>query len=90
MLDKMAAADPTYPLYPVSCLLSVTMLLLVLLSSSVRRSWNFGLTLLCFWLALAIMQNGINSILWSDNADSKFLVYCDIGTSLAAGVARVS
>ena len=90
MLDKMTAADPTYPLYPISCILSVTMLLLILLSSSIRRSWNFGLTLLCFWLALAIMHNGINSILWSDNADAKLLVYCDIGTSLAAGVTLVS
>ena len=74
-----AAADPTYPLYPIACILSAIMLLLVLLTSFVRRSWNLGVAFLCFWLFLENLTGGINAVLWSDNIDIKLYVYCDIG-----------
>ena len=34
---------------------------------------------MCFWLFLENLLNAINSIIWSDNADIKLYVYCDIG-----------
>ncbi|VDC05053.1 unnamed protein product [Peniophora sp. CBMAI 1063] len=74
----MAAVDPTYPLYPVACVLASTMLLLVLLTSIIRQSWNLGLAILCFWLFVENLTGAINAIIWSDNADIKLYVYCDI------------
>ena len=74
-----AAVDPTYPLYPIACMLAAAMLLLVLLTSLVRQSWNLGVAFLCFWLFFENLTDGINAIIWSDNADVKLDVYCDIG-----------
>ena len=75
----MGAVDPTYPLYPIISLLSAGMALLVLLTSFIRQSWNLGLAFLCFWLFLENLTGAIDQIIWSDNADIKLYVYCDIG-----------
>ena len=77
----MHADDPTYPLYPIACLISVIMLISVLLTSFVRQSWNFGVASLCFWLFLETLSAAISAIIWSDNSDIKLYVYCDIGES---------
>ena len=74
-----AAADPTYPLYPIACILAAAMLLLVLFTSFVRQSWNLGVAFLCFWLFFENLTNAVNAIMWSDNAQVKHYVYCDIG-----------
>ena len=75
----MGAFDPTYPLLPVAYFLSAAMLSLVLLTTFVRKNWNLGVTFLCVWLSLETLVDGINTIIWSDNADIKLYVYCDIG-----------
>ena len=75
----MGAADPTYPLYPIASLLAAAMLALVLLTSFIRRSWNLGVAFLCFWLFWENLAFGVDAIIWSDNADVKLYVYCDIG-----------
>ena len=80
----MAAVDPTYPLYPIATLLASVILLLVLLTSFVRQSWNFGVALLCFWLFFENLTLGTNAILWSDNFVIKLDVYCDIGSYMLA------
>ena len=80
----MAAVDPTYPLYPIATFLASVMLLLVLLTSFVRQSWNFGVALLCFWLFFENLIVGINAIIWSDNFDIKLDIYCDIGSYMLA------
>ena len=80
----MAAIDRTYPFYPIASLLASLMLLLVLLTSFIRQSWNFGVALLCFWLFFENLTNGINAIVWSDNFDVKLNVYCDIGSYMLA------
>ncbi|KZV65157.1 fungal pheromone STE3G-protein-coupled receptor [Peniophora sp. CONT] len=54
------------------------MLLLVLITSFVRQSWNLGVTLLCFWLFLELATESVDAIIWSDNADIKLYIYCDI------------
>ena len=77
--NMSAAVDPTYPLYPIACLLAAAMLLLVLLTSFVRQSWNLGVAFLCFWLFFECLTEGVNAIIWSDNADVKLYIYCDIG-----------
>lgn len=76
-----AAFDPTYPLYPIACVLSAVMLLLILLTSFIRQNWNLGVAFLCFWLCLQNLTSGIDAIIWSDNADVKLYIYCDIGAS---------
>ncbi|KZV65159.1 STE3-domain-containing protein [Peniophora sp. CONT] len=78
----MGAADPTYPLYPIACILASIMLLLVLMTSFVRQSWNLGVAFLCFWLFLELSTAAVNAIIWSDNADIKWYVYCDIVTHI--------
>ena len=77
----MGAVDPTYPLFPVACVLATVMLFLVLLNSFIRQSWNLGVAFLCFWLSLENLTYGVNAVLWSDNAEVKLYVYCDIGAS---------
>ena len=74
----MPAVDPTYPLYSIACVLSAAMLLHVAFTSFVRQSWNLGVAFLCFWLFFENLANGVNSIIWADNADIKLFVYCDI------------
>ncbi|VDB95531.1 unnamed protein product [Peniophora sp. CBMAI 1063] len=76
------AADPTYPLYPIACFLAAAMLLLVLLTSFIRQTWNLGVAFLCFWLFFENLAGGVNAIIWSDNADIKLYVYCDIVSHL--------
>ncbi|VDB83398.1 unnamed protein product [Peniophora sp. CBMAI 1063] len=78
----MAAVDPTYPLYPIACFLASAMLLLVLLTSFIRQSWNLSVAFLCFWLFWENLTKGIDAIIWFNNADIKLYVYCDIVSHL--------
>lgn len=75
----MSPVVPTYPLIPVTSLLAASALLFMLTTSFVRQRWNLGVAFLCFWLFFENLTNGINAIIWSDNADVKLYVYCDIG-----------
>ncbi|VDC00339.1 unnamed protein product [Peniophora sp. CBMAI 1063] len=80
---KMAATvDPSYPLYPIFCVLSSVSLLFVLLTSVIRHKWNLGVTFLCFWLFFENLTYAVNAVLWSDNVDVKHYVYCDIVSRL--------
>ena len=73
-----SAVDPTYPLFPIACIIAATMLLLVLLTSLVRQSWNLGVLFLCFWLFFENLFFSVNTIVWSNNFDVKLSIYCDI------------
>jgi hypothetical protein len=75
------AQDPSYPLYPIANILCSALILLMLATNFVRHSWNIGLTVLCIYLFLENLVDGINSIIWAYNWDVKALVYCDIGES---------
>ncbi|KZV66393.1 STE3-domain-containing protein [Peniophora sp. CONT] len=77
------AADPTYPLYSIACILASAMMLLVLLTSFIRQSWNLGVAFLCVALILENLAGGVDAIVWVDNADIKLFVYCDIVSHLA-------
>ncbi|VDC07979.1 unnamed protein product [Peniophora sp. CBMAI 1063] len=76
------AVDPTFPLLSVADFLSAVMLLLVLLTSFVRRSWNLGVTFLCVWLFVNGLTAGSNLIIWSDNATIRLHAYCNIVSRL--------
>jgi hypothetical protein len=76
------AADPTYPLFPIFSIVCAVLMLVVLTMRFVRQSWNLGVTFLCFWLFWELLTFGIGAIIWSDNADIKLYVYCDIGQLL--------
>ncbi|VDC07841.1 unnamed protein product [Peniophora sp. CBMAI 1063] len=78
----MVAADPTYPLFPIASFLASAMLSMVLLTSFVHQRWNLGVAFLCFWLFLENLLGGVSAIIWSDNADVKLYVYCDIVSRL--------
>ena len=78
----MRAVDPTYPLYPLACILASTGVSCVLLTSFLRQNWNLGVTFLCFWLFIENLVGAVNAMIWSDNADIKLYVYCDIGAWL--------
>ncbi|KZV68484.1 STE3-domain-containing protein [Peniophora sp. CONT] len=78
----MGAVDPTYPLYPIACMFAAVALLSVLLSSFIRQNWNLGVTFLCLWLFFENLTNGVDAIIWSDNAEVKLYVYCDIVSHL--------
>ncbi|KZV66429.1 fungal pheromone STE3G-protein-coupled receptor [Peniophora sp. CONT] len=76
----MAADDPSYPLYPLACIISAIMLLLILVTNTIRQNWNLGVIFLCVWIFFDNVTNAINAIAWSDNVDIKLYVYCDIVT----------
>ena len=79
----MGVVDPTYPLYPIVCTIAATAVLLVFVNVVVRQKWNLGVIFLCFWLGVENILLAVNAILWSDNADLKLYVYCDIGTGIS-------
>ncbi|VDB86833.1 unnamed protein product [Peniophora sp. CBMAI 1063] len=78
----MAAVDPTYPSYPIACSLATALMVLVLSTNFVRKSWNLGITFLCAWIAIETLNQAINTVVWSNNTDIKLYVYCDIFTRL--------
>jgi hypothetical protein len=73
------AVDPTYPLLPVLSIICSTLLFVVLTTNLAHERWNLGVLTLCFWLFIENLITGVSTIVWSDNADIKALVYCDIG-----------
>ncbi|VDC07901.1 unnamed protein product [Peniophora sp. CBMAI 1063] len=78
----MGAVDPTYPLYPIACILAAAALFLVLLSAFIRRNWNLGVAFLSLWLFLENIANGVDAIVWSDNAEVRLYAYCDLVSRL--------
>ena len=74
----LGAANPTYPAAPIASVLACITLIMVLLSSFIRQSWNLGVAFLCGWLLLGNFIVAVDTIVWSDNADIKLYVYCDI------------
>ncbi|KZV72025.1 STE3-domain-containing protein [Peniophora sp. CONT] len=78
----MGTADPSYPLYPIAAAISAALLLSVFLSSFIRQSWNLSVAFLCFWVFFENLTLAINAIIWSNNADIRLCIYCDIVSHL--------
>ncbi|VDB86864.1 unnamed protein product [Peniophora sp. CBMAI 1063] len=78
----MGAFDPSYPLLPISCIIGAVMMVLVLMTSFVRQTWNLGVAFLCFWLLMDLTFGAAGLIIWSDNGDIRLYVFCDIASHL--------
>ncbi|KAI0316297.1 pheromone A receptor-domain-containing protein [Amylostereum chailletii] len=80
--------DPTYPLVPVVNLIAASLMLLTILITSLRQHWNTGVFMLCLWLSIWSLDQSVDTVVWSDNADNKAPVWCDISSHirLAASV----
>jgi hypothetical protein len=78
-LPSKMTVDPTYPLYPIVSIISSACMLLILTTNFVRRSWNLGVSFLCFWLFWSTLTDGIDAVIWADNMDIKLYIWCDIG-----------
>ncbi|KAJ7254568.1 pheromone A receptor-domain-containing protein [Mycena rebaudengoi] len=76
------AVDPSYPLYPILCIVSAFFMFLILTHSFIRQTWNLAVTFLSIGLFLDNLTHGINAVVWRDNADIKVPVYCDIVSRL--------
>ncbi|VDB99811.1 unnamed protein product [Peniophora sp. CBMAI 1063] len=74
--------EPTYPLFPIFSLISAALLLLILINNAIRRSFNFGLFMICLGLFCLNFTYGVGSIAWADNVDVKVPVWCDIASHL--------
>ncbi|KZV68007.1 hypothetical protein PENSPDRAFT_754436 [Peniophora sp. CONT] len=74
------SVDPTFPLFPMVCIMGAVMMVLTLSTSLVRQRWNLGVTFLCFWLMLELAMGSASLIIWSDNGDIKYYAFCDIFT----------
>jgi hypothetical protein len=71
--------EVAYPIFPVLSLFSAALLVVVLI---IRKSWNFGVYLLCITTLLLDIIYGINAIIWANDADIKAVAWCDIGSSI--------
>ncbi|VDB88613.1 unnamed protein product [Peniophora sp. CBMAI 1063] len=66
-----------YPAIPILGFISSTLLLLVLLTSIERRSWNFGLTVLSFCICVENFFGSIETIIWRNDAEIRYYGFCD-------------
>ena len=73
---------PGYPAIPVTAFISSALLLLVLITSLERRSWNFGLTMLCFCVFIENFFGAIETVVWRNDAEIRLLVFCDFSKSI--------
>ena len=60
-------------------LISAALILLIMINNAIRRSFNFGLFMICLGLFCLNITFGVGSIAWADNVDVKVPVWCDIG-----------
>ncbi|TDL17045.1 fungal pheromone STE3G-protein-coupled receptor [Rickenella mellea] len=74
---------PTYPIFPIIIFLSFVATLLPL--AWIKRD-NTGLLLLVLWLAIACLNQFINSVIWHGNTRNFVPVWCDISSRLIVGI----
>ena len=73
---------PGYPAIPITAFISSALLLLVLITSIERRSWNFGLTILCFSVFIENFFGAIETIIWRNDAEIRLHAFCDFSQSV--------
>ena len=74
---KEPKMDPTFPLVPIANFVAC-LLILLSVSKSMFQAWNVGACSFAFWTALSGFGIAVNSIIWSDNAENKAPIWCDI------------
>ncbi|TDL26972.1 STE3-like pheromone receptor [Rickenella mellea] len=77
--------DPAYPAFSIFAFLGLVAALLPLTWLRVTHH-HTGIFIYMFWLALACLNQFINSIVWRDNAINLAPVWCDISSRLIIGV----
>ncbi|TDL26971.1 fungal pheromone STE3G-protein-coupled receptor [Rickenella mellea] len=77
--------DPAYPAFSIFAFLGLIAALLPLTWLRVTHH-HVGVFIYMFWLALACLNQFINSIIWRDNAINWAPVWCDISYRLIIGV----
>jgi len=78
------AADPTYPLYPVTAFVGFVLALIPLPWH--LQSWNSGTCYYMIWTALACLNEFINSVIWANTVLDVAPVWCDVSTRITIGV----
>ena len=63
--------------------ISAALVLVILITNTVRRTFNLGLFMICLGLFCLNITFGVGSVVWADNVDIKLYVYCDIGTQIS-------
>ena len=79
--------DPTFPLVLIANLVAC-LLILLSLSKNMFQAWNVGACSFAFWTALSSLEVVVNSIIWSDNAENKAPIWCDISEYIQASLPR--
>lgn len=74
------AADPLYPLYTVFVFISFILVLIPLPWH--LQAWNVGTCSYMIWVAIACLNQFVNSIVWRDNAINWAPVWCDISSRI--------
>ncbi|TDL16851.1 STE3-like pheromone receptor [Rickenella mellea] len=74
---------PTYPIFPIMIFLSFVASLLPWLW--IKRD-NIGILFLSLWLAIACLNQFVNSVIWHGNTRNFAPVWCDISTRLMIGI----
>ncbi|KAF8809921.1 STE3-domain-containing protein [Phlegmacium glaucopus] len=76
--------DPSYPAFPIFALLGFILVLIPLPWH--LHAWNSGTCLFMIWVAIACLNQFINSIIWHNNAIDWAPIWCDISTRLTVGI----
>ena len=68
--------DITYPLFPIAAALGFVVVLIPLPWH--LEAWNSGTCYYMIWVALACLNQFVNSVVWANDAINKAPVWCDI------------
>ena len=73
-------SDVTYPLFPIVAALGFVVVLIPLPWH--LEAWNSGTCYYMIWVALACLNQLINSVVWANDAINRAPVWCDICETL--------
>ncbi|KAJ2928484.1 hypothetical protein H1R20_g8609, partial [Candolleomyces eurysporus] len=76
-------ADPTFPLFPAFALLGF--ILSVIPLPWHLHAWNSGTVYYMLWVAIACMNQFVNSIVWHDNVVNHAPIWCEISIRIMMG-----
>ena len=68
--------DVTYPLFPIAAALGFVAVLTPLPWH--LEAWNSGTCYYMIWVALACLNQFVNSVVWANDALNRAPVWCDI------------
>ncbi|KAF9649298.1 fungal pheromone STE3G-protein-coupled receptor [Thelephora ganbajun] len=78
-------SDITYPLFPIVTALGFVIVLIPLPWH--LEAWNSGTCYYMIWVALACLNQFVNSVVWTNDALNRAPIWCDISTRITLGAA---